>query len=70
MSNAARAPSPPPADVDVGASIDAAAEACGGDVRAAVWELLIRNVWLESEVDRLSASVSRGYVRHGLASKS
>ncbi|WP_158874034.1 hypothetical protein [Antarcticirhabdus aurantiaca] len=67
MSNAAvRSSSPPPADIDVGASIDAAAQACGGDVRAAVWELLIRNAWLEGEVERLNGAVSYGYARRGL----
>jgi hypothetical protein len=49
------------------ATLEAAAEeaisACDGDARAAVRALLVANRHLEAEVDRLAASLSRGFVR-------
>ena len=36
---------------------------CGGDVRAALRATLLANAFLESEVERLSAQVSAGFVR-------
>jgi hypothetical protein len=43
---------------------------CSGDARAAVQALLVANSFLEAEVERLSASISRGYVRGQLDSNS
>jgi hypothetical protein len=43
--------------------VDEAIAACDGDPRAAVRALLVANNYLAAEVDRLSASISRGYTR-------
>lgn len=51
---------------DIG-GLEAAAEqairACDGDPRAAVRALLVANLHLEAEIDRLTAALSRGFVR-------
>ncbi len=70
MSSAPTCPSPRAStNADFEASVEAAAAACGGDMREAVWELLLRNAWLEREVDRLAGAVSCGYVRRHPATK-
>lgn len=43
---------------------------CGGDARATVHALLLANSFLEAENERLSAAISRGYVRGQLDSDS
>lgn len=60
---------PQPADkpqetaVDIETGVDAAIDACGGDVRAALRTTLITNAYLDAEVDRLTAAVSTGFAR-------
>jgi hypothetical protein len=65
-----RGPVPPidPADnpesVDpLDASVNAAIEACDGDMRATVRALILANAFLEEELERTRAMLSRGYVR-------
>ena len=47
------------AEVEVQEAIDL----CGGDARAALRATLIANIYLQSEVDRLTAAVSTGFAR-------
>lgn len=47
----------------LGAAIDVAIEACGGDARAAVRALIVANNYLEAEVKRLAETVSLGFTR-------
>lgn len=44
-------------------AIDVAIDACEGDVRAALRALIIANSFLEEEVSRVRAQLSRGYAR-------
>jgi len=55
------AESSPAADLDT--DVERAIELCGGDPRAAVRALLVSNNFLAAELERMSASVSRGYAR-------
>lgn len=48
-----------PLEIEVQEAIDL----CGGDARAALRATLIANVFLQSEVDRLVATVSAGFAR-------
>jgi hypothetical protein len=48
---------------DLEASVAAAIAACDGDLRASVRALLLANAFLEEELARARASLSRGYVR-------
>jgi hypothetical protein len=48
---------------DFEASVAAAIAACDGDLRATVGALLLANTFLEEELARARASLSRGYVR-------
>jgi hypothetical protein len=43
--------------------IQEAIDVCGGDARAALRATFIANMFLESEVDRLTAAVSSGFAR-------
>jgi hypothetical protein len=43
--------------------VQEAIDLCGGDARAALRATLIANMFLESEVDRLTAAVSTGFAR-------
>ena len=47
------------AEIEVQEAIDL----CGGDARAALRATLIANMFLQSEVDRLTAAVSTGFAR-------
>jgi hypothetical protein len=47
------------AEIEVQEAIDL----CGGDARAALRAMLIANIFLQSEVDRLTAAVSTGFAR-------
>lgn len=49
------------ADVEI--DVDAAIEACGGDVRAALRAAMVANAFLVAQVETLSARVSAGFVR-------
>ena len=42
---------------------DEAIAACGGDAREAVKALIVANHFLETELEKLRASVSTGYAR-------
>jgi hypothetical protein len=54
----------PQSDADqLEAATDAAIAACGGDAREAVKALIVANHFLESELEKLRASVSPGYAR-------
>lgn len=44
-------------------AIDAALDACDGDTRAALRALIIANSFLEEELSRTRAQLSRGYTR-------
>lgn len=44
---------------------DLAIAACGGDARATVRALLIANAFLEAELARAAAAMSKGYARRG-----
>jgi hypothetical protein len=48
-----------PLEIEVQEAIDL----CGGDARAARRATLIANAFLQSEVDRLAATVSTGFAR-------
>ncbi|SEE65915.1 hypothetical protein SAMN05519104_6933 [Rhizobiales bacterium GAS188] len=53
-----------PESVDpLDASVNAAIEACDGDPRATVRALILANAFLEEELERTRAMLSRGYVR-------
>jgi hypothetical protein len=43
--------------------VQEAVDLCGGDARAALRATLIANAFLQSEVDRLAATVSTGFAR-------
>lgn len=45
------------------AAADQAIEACGGDAREAVKALIVANQFLETELGKLRAAVSKGYAR-------
>jgi hypothetical protein len=47
------------AEIEVQEAIDL----CGGDARAALRATMIANMFLQSEVDRLTAAVSTGFAR-------
>jgi hypothetical protein len=55
--------SPPAKDIE--AEVLRTIAACDGDPVAAVRALIILNTYLDSEVERLTALVSRGYARGG-----
>jgi hypothetical protein len=59
------APSPAPqSDADqLEATTDRAIAACDGDAREAVKALIVANAFLETELEKLRASVSTGYSR-------
>jgi hypothetical protein len=63
------APNPnPQSDADqLEAAADQAIAACGGDAREAVKALIVANHFLETELERLRASVSPGYARGQLS---
>jgi hypothetical protein len=52
-----------PAADDLDTAADQAIAACGGDAREAVKALIVANGFLESQVEKLQASVSTGYAR-------
>ena len=45
------------------AEVDEATALCGGDVRAALRATLIANAYLETEIERLTEAISRGFAR-------
>jgi hypothetical protein len=45
------------------AAADQAISACGGDVRETIKALIVANHFLETELEKLQAAVSPGYVR-------
>jgi hypothetical protein len=54
----------PQSDADqLEAAADQAIAACGGDAREAVKALIVANHFLETEHEKLRASVSTGYAR-------
>jgi hypothetical protein len=54
----------PQSDADqLEAVADKAIAACGGDAREAVKALIVANHYLETELEKLRASVSTGYAR-------
>jgi hypothetical protein len=55
-------PSPTAADA-IEDEVQEALAICGGDVIAALRITLIANVFVEAEIDRLSAAVSSGFAR-------
>jgi hypothetical protein len=60
-------PTPETAELDPVAQLEIevqeAIDLCGGDARAALRATLIANAFLQSEVDRLIATVSTGFAR-------
>jgi hypothetical protein len=48
---------------DLEAAVNEAIEACDGDLRATVRALIVANAFLEKELKRTRAMLSRGYVR-------
>ena len=48
---------------DLEAAANEAIEACDGDLRATVRALIVANGFLEEELNRTRAMLSRGYVR-------
>ena len=60
------APMPGP---NLEADVDHAIAVCDGDARAAVRALLVSNNYLAMELERMAASVSRGYARGNLSRK-
>jgi hypothetical protein len=48
---------------DLEAAADQAIAACGGDARETVKALIVVNHFLETELEKLRASVSAGYAR-------
>jgi hypothetical protein len=55
-------PSPEPDD-GLGAAVDQAITACGGDMRATIRALIVANDYLETEVGELMKAVSHAYAR-------
>ena len=54
----------PQSDTDqLEAAADEAVAACGGDARETVKALIVANHFLETELEKLRASVSAGYAR-------
>jgi hypothetical protein len=54
----------PQSDADqLEAAADQAIAACGGDAREAVKALIVANVFLETDLEKLRATVSMGYAR-------
>jgi hypothetical protein len=43
--------------------VDQVIEACGGDPRAAIKSLLVANGFLEAELERAHALLSKGFIR-------
>jgi len=57
-------PNPEQSDTDqLEAAADQAIATCGGDAREAVKALIVANHFLETELEKLRASVSTGYAR-------
>jgi len=57
-------PNPEQSDTDqLQAAADQAIAACGGDAREAVKALIVANHFLETELEKLRASVSTGCAR-------
>ena len=57
-------PNPEQSDADqLDAAADQAIAACGGDARGAVKALIVANHFVETELEKLRASVSTGYAR-------
>ena len=48
---------------DIEADVDAAIEACGGDMRSALRATLIANAYIDFQNERLKAMISAGYGR-------
>jgi hypothetical protein len=57
------APNPQSDDDQLDVAADQAIAACGGHAREAVKALIVANHFLETELDKLRASVSTGYAR-------
>jgi hypothetical protein len=58
------APNPEQSDTDqLEAAADQAIAACSGDAREAVKALIVANHFLETELEKLRASISTGYAR-------
>jgi len=54
----------PQSDADqLEAAADQAIEACGGNAREAVKALIVANQFLETDLEKLKAAVSKGYAR-------
>ena len=54
----------PQSDTDqLEAAADHAIAACGGDAREAVKALIVTNQFLETDLEKLRAAVSKGYAR-------
>ena len=53
----------PDDDSELGAAIDDAIAACGGDLRDTIGSLIVANRFLESEVAELMKAVSHAFVR-------
>jgi hypothetical protein len=50
-------------DPDLEAEVDEAIRICGGDIRAALRATLVANAYLETEVERLTETISTGFDR-------
>jgi hypothetical protein len=61
--NASEPSQEPDAAALLEAQVDEAIAACGGDARAALRATLVANVYLEAEVERLTAATSTGFAR-------
>jgi hypothetical protein len=61
--NASEPSQEPDAAALLEAQVDEAIAACGGDARAALRATLVANVYLEAEVERLTAATSPGFAR-------
>jgi hypothetical protein len=58
----------PQSDADqLEVAADQAIAACGGDPREAVKALIVANQFLETELEKLRAAVSKGYARGKLS---
>jgi hypothetical protein len=57
------APNPQSDAEQLDAAADQAIAACGGDAREAVKALIVANHFLETELDKMRATVSPGYAR-------
>jgi hypothetical protein len=55
-------------DEEIEEAVCQAIAACDDDARAAVRALVLANLYLEAEVERLAEAVSRGYARGRLRS--